>query len=39
MIEGERDKVKVRGRVKDWANGQVLLVTFPGYVSQALSVS
>jgi hypothetical protein len=39
MIEGARERVKVRGRIKDWASGQVLLVTFPGYVSQALTVS
>ena len=39
MIEEARERVKVRGRVKDWASGQVLLVTFPGYVSQELSVS
>jgi hypothetical protein len=39
MIEEARDRVKVRGRVKEWVSGQVVLVTFPGYVSQAFSVS
>ena len=39
MIEGARERVKVRGRIKDWGSEQVLLVTFPGYVSQSMFVS